>query len=90
MQELVHELEAALGDDINSLAWMSPATKVEAQKKLAAFRDKIGYPETWRDYSSVTVKRDDRVGNAAHASPSSTTAATWPRSASRSMRRNGA
>ena len=63
MQELVHELEAALGDDINSLDWMSPATKVEAQKKLAAFRDKIGYPETWRDYSSVTVKRDDRVGN---------------------------
>lgn len=65
MQELVHQLEAALGDDIQSLDWMSPATKVEAQKKLVAFRDKIGYPETWRDYSSVTVKRDDRVGNAA-------------------------
>ncbi len=63
MEELVHQLEAALGEDINSLEWMSPATKVEAQKKLAAFRDKIGYPEIWRDYSSVTVKRDDRVGN---------------------------
>jgi putative endopeptidase len=65
MQELVHELEAALGEDIQGLEWMSPTTKVEAQKKLMAFRDKIGYPETWRDYSAVTVKRDDRVGNAA-------------------------
>jgi putative endopeptidase len=63
MEELVHELEAALGDDIKSLDWMSPATKVEAEKKLAAFRDKIGYPDTWRDYSALVVKRDDRVGN---------------------------
>ena len=68
MEELVHQLEAALGEDIQSLDWMSPTTKVEAQKKLAAFRDKIGYPEVWRDYSSVTVKRDDRVGNAARVS----------------------
>ncbi len=68
MQELVHQLEAALGEDIQGLDWMGPATKVEAQKKLAAFRDKIGYPETWRDYSSVTVKRDDRVGNAERVS----------------------
>ncbi|AFL89971.1 putative metalloendopeptidase [Terriglobus roseus DSM 18391] len=64
MQELVHELEAALGEDIQGLDWMSPTTKVEAHKKLVAFRDKIGYPEVWRDYSTVTVKRDDRVGNA--------------------------
>jgi len=63
MQELVHQLEAALGEDIKSLDWMSPATKVEAAKKLAAFRDKIGYPETWRDYGALAIKRDDRVGN---------------------------
>ncbi|HEY9139132.1 MAG TPA: M13 family metallopeptidase [Terriglobus sp.] len=63
MQELVHQLEAALGDDIKNLDWMSAETKVEALKKLNAFRDKIGYPEIWRDYSSVVVKRDDRVGN---------------------------
>ena len=63
MEELVHELEAALGDDIKNLDWMSAATKQEALKKLAAFRDKIGYPETWRDYSSLIVKRDDAVGN---------------------------
>ncbi len=68
MEELVHQLEAALGEDIQGLEWMSPATKVEAQKKLAAFRDKIGYPESWRDYTSVTVKRDDRVGNAERVS----------------------
>lgn len=63
MQELVHQLEASLHDDINNLEWMSPTTKVEAQKKLVAFRDKIGYPETWRDYASLTIKRDDRLGN---------------------------
>jgi predicted metalloendopeptidase len=42
---------------------MSPATKAEAQKKLAAFTPKIGYPDKWRDYSAVTVKADDLVGN---------------------------
>ncbi len=44
---------------------MSDATKAEAEKKLAAFRRKIGYPDTWRDYSKFEVKRDDRVGNTA-------------------------
>jgi putative endopeptidase len=42
---------------------MSDATKVEAKKKLDAFRDKIGYAEKWRDYSSLSIKRDDPVGN---------------------------
>ncbi len=65
MAELIAQLETALGEDLKSLDWMSPATKVEAQKKLAAFRQKIGYPDTWRDYSTVTVDRKDRVGNAA-------------------------
>jgi putative endopeptidase len=63
MEELVHDLEAALGQDIQQLDWMSPATKVEAEAKLKAFRDKIGYPDKWRDYSTLTVKRDDLVGN---------------------------
>jgi putative endopeptidase len=67
MQELVHQLEAALGDDIKTLDWMSPTTKVEAEKKLLAFRDKIGYPEVWRDYSTLSVKRDDRAGNVLRA-----------------------
>jgi putative endopeptidase len=65
MENLVDALDKALGQDIQGLDWMSDATKVEAEKKLAAFRRKIGYPETWRDYSKFEVKRDDRVGNSA-------------------------
>jgi putative endopeptidase len=63
MEDLVHDLEAALGQDIQQLDWMSPATKVEAEKKLQAFRDKIGYPAHWRNYSTLTIKRDDLIGN---------------------------
>ena len=63
MEELVHALEKSLGQDIEQLPWMSPETKVEAEKKLASIRDKIGYPEHWRDYSKLVVKRDDLVGN---------------------------
>lgn len=63
MKLLVVDLEKALGQDIQGLDWMSAPTKVEAQKKLDAFRDKIGYPETWRDYAKLDVKRDDRFGN---------------------------
>lgn len=63
MKKLVHALEVALNQDIQQLDWMSPATKAQAEKKLAAFRDKIGYPDKWRDYSSLVVKRDDPVGN---------------------------
>jgi putative endopeptidase len=65
MEELVDALDKALAADIQGLDWMSDATKAEAEKKLAAFRRKIGYPETWRDYSKFEVKRDDRVGNTA-------------------------
>jgi len=63
MEKLVKTLETALGQDIAQLPWMSPETKVEAQKKLDAIRDKIGYPEHWRDYSKLIVKRDDLLGN---------------------------
>jgi putative endopeptidase len=63
MEKLVLALEQALGQDIKELPWMSDATKVEAKAKLDAFRRKIGYPENWRDYSALTVKRDDFLGN---------------------------
>jgi putative endopeptidase len=63
MEKLVAALEKALGEDIQSLPWMTPATKKEAELKLEAFRRKIGYPEKWRDYSSLEVKRDDLIGN---------------------------
>jgi putative endopeptidase len=64
MEKLVHALETALGQDIQQLDWMSDATKAEAEKKLMAFRDKIGYPDKWRDYSTLKVERNDPVGNA--------------------------
>jgi putative endopeptidase len=63
MEKLVHALETALAEDIQGLDWMSDATKVEAKKKLDAFRDKVGYPAKWRDYSTLVVKRDDALGN---------------------------
>ena len=59
MEKLVANLKSALGDDIQQLPWMSDATKAEALKKLATFRDKIGYPEHWRDYSPVQVTPTD-------------------------------
>ncbi len=63
MEKLVAALEKAMDEDIKQLDWMSDTTKVEAKKKLDAFRQKIGYPDKWRDYSSLTIKRDDPVGN---------------------------
>lgn len=61
--QLVHDVEAALDRDILSLDWMTPVTKKEAQKKLHAIEDKIGYPDHWRDYSSVTITRDSYLNN---------------------------
>ena len=63
MEKLVAALEAALGKDIAALPWMSDATKLEAKAKLDTIRQKIGYPENWRDYSKLEVKRDDSLGN---------------------------
>jgi len=67
MEKLVDALDKSLGDDIKGLDWMSDATKVEAQKKLDAFRRKIGYPENWRDYSKLETKRNDLIGNLARS-----------------------
>jgi putative endopeptidase len=63
MEELVKNLLLAYQQSINKLEWMSPATRKEAQAKLAKFTPKIGYPSKWRDYSSLDVKRDDLAGN---------------------------
>ena len=63
MEKLVSALKVALDQDIQQLPWMSPDTKKEAEVKLNAFRDKIGYPQKWRDYSKLEVKRDDLLGN---------------------------
>ena len=63
MAKLVKALEKALDEDIRSLPWMSDATKAEAEKKLMAFRDKIGYPDKWLDYSKFNVSRTELIGN---------------------------
>ncbi len=63
MEKLVAALRKALGADIEQLPWMSDDTKKQAELKLAAFRQKIGYPATWRDYSKLEVSRNDLVGN---------------------------
>jgi len=67
MDKLVAALEKSLGDDIKTLPWMSDDTKKAAAEKLAMIRNKIGYPEKWRDYSSVKVKRTDLIGNVHHS-----------------------
>ncbi|HTJ30526.1 MAG TPA: M13 family metallopeptidase [Acidobacteriaceae bacterium] len=67
MDELVAALEKSLGDDIRTLPWMSEDTKKAAEEKLSLIRNKIGYPEKWRDYSALKVKRDDVIGNGNHA-----------------------
>ena len=63
MEVLVKNLLEAYKQSIDTLDWMSLDTKKEAQAKLAKFKPKIGYPNKWRDYSALTVKRDDLVGN---------------------------
>ncbi len=60
---MVHEIENMLGQDIQSLDWMTPATKQQALVKLRAVTNKIGYPDKWRDYSSVKIVRGEAVGN---------------------------
>lgn len=67
MEKLVGNLLAAYRESINSLDWMSPATKQAAQQKLAKFAVKIGYPQRWRDYSSLQFAPDDLVGNVIRA-----------------------
>lgn len=66
--QLVHAIETALNSDIQSLDWMSSATKQQAIVKLKGIEDKIGYPKQWRDYSSVKIIRDSYVTNVEQAS----------------------
>ena len=63
MLQMVSDIEHAMDRDIDSLTWMSAPTKVKAKDKLNAVANKIGYPEKWRDYSSLTVKPADALGN---------------------------
>jgi putative endopeptidase len=66
MDKLVANLEKALGEDISTLPWMSDETKKAAKEKLDMVRNKIAYPEKWRDYSSIKVNRSEFVANMQH------------------------
>jgi endothelin-converting enzyme/putative endopeptidase len=65
--KMVDALEKALGQDIQTVTWMTPATRQKALEKLKAITNKIGYPDKWRDYSRVTIARGDAMGNAFRA-----------------------
>ncbi|HTM30787.1 MAG TPA: M13 family metallopeptidase, partial [Vicinamibacterales bacterium] len=67
MDRLVKNLLAAFGKGIDDLDWMGAETKAQAHAKLAKFTVKIGYPDKWRDYTGLTVKKDDLLGNAMRA-----------------------
>lgn len=58
VQEMVKNILLAMGDTIGGLDWMGPDTKKKALEKLATFNPKIGYPDKWKDYSSVKIRRD--------------------------------
>jgi putative endopeptidase len=65
--KIVKEIEIAMGQDIDSLTWMSAATKEQALIKLHAMANKIGYPDKWRDYSKLDIVRGDELGNVERA-----------------------
>ncbi|HTT22064.1 MAG TPA: M13 family metallopeptidase [Candidatus Sulfotelmatobacter sp.] len=67
MLKMVNELEKSLAEDIQNLSWMSEETKKQAQVKLKAIRNKIGYPDVWRDYSSVQIRSGDLLGDVQRA-----------------------
>jgi len=62
--QMVHDIEAGMGEEIADQSWMSAETKQKADAKLHMVADKIGYPDRWRDYSKLDVVRGDAIGNA--------------------------
>src|SRR5260370_19152102 len=60
---ITKQIEQAMEDDIKELTWMGPETKKDALGKLHSVMNKVGYPDKWRDYSSVDIRRDDFLGN---------------------------
>lgn len=68
VQRMTEQVEAAMRQEIEGLTWMSAPTKAAALAKLAAIRNKIGYPDHWRDYSALEIRRDDYYGNVLRAS----------------------
>ncbi len=62
-QLMTEQIETAMQQEIENLGWMSPATKAEALRKLHAIRNKIGYPDHWRDYTALEVTPGDYFGD---------------------------
>ena len=60
---LIHNIEAAMEQDLRTLTWMTPETKQRAIEKLHGVTNKIGYPDKWRDYTALTIVRGDALGN---------------------------
>jgi putative endopeptidase len=67
VEAMAQNVITAYGQEIDTLDWMSAATKQKAHEKLAKFTVKVGYPKVWRDYSSIAIKSDDLVGNVQRA-----------------------
>ena len=65
--DILHRVKAALKDDLAQLPWMSPATREQAIRKLSLIDEKIGYPDTWRDYSKLQIERGSYVMNVLRA-----------------------
>jgi endothelin-converting enzyme/putative endopeptidase len=65
--QMVHDIESAMDQNIDTLDWMTPETKLKAKAKLHLVADKIGYPDRFRDYSRLIIIRGDALGNAARA-----------------------
>ncbi|HEY1731551.1 MAG TPA: M13 family metallopeptidase [Terriglobales bacterium] len=65
--EMTRQIEDVMAQRIQQLDWMSPQTKQQAINKLHSIRNKVGYPDKWRDYSSVKIVRDEFYGNAERA-----------------------
>jgi putative endopeptidase len=68
MDELVGHLIAAYEQSIKELSWMTDETKAKALEKLHKFTPKIGYPDKWKDYSSIEISKDDLIGNVMNVS----------------------
>ena len=68
MDELVGHLIAAYEQSIKELPWMTDETKAKALEKLHKFTPKIGYPDKWKDYSSIEISKDDLIGNVMNVS----------------------
>ena len=66
-EDMARNIIAAFGERIDALEWMSPQTRAQAKAKVAGLSVSMGYPETWRGYDGLDIRRDDPLGNAQRA-----------------------